>query len=65
MVLFDLLASLAWVFSSLAVPEYIDGDPSEIPYAAGNTATCRAQAFGTYLAIGALFYNVCLALYYR
>lgn len=55
----DVLASVAWFFSTWAVPA-----ESGFAYASGNEATCNAQGFLLQVAIGAPLYNCSLALLY-
>lgn len=65
MSVFDLVGSVAWVFSSAAIPVYNKyGDASNVYGARGNEGTCKAQGFLIQLNFTALFYNISLSTYY-
>jgi hypothetical protein len=65
MAISDLCNSLAWMIGALAVPEYDDGDPSGVPNAHGNEASCIASAVVLHIGYGCFWYNVSLTTYYK
>jgi len=60
MSLSDLLASIAWFFTTWPIPR---GTP-DVFGAVGNQQTCSAQAFFTQFSLSTVMYNASLAIYY-
>jgi hypothetical protein len=58
---FDLLASLAWGFSSAA--NLVDDD-MPVHSENGTDATCKLQAFGIQLGVSSIMFNVSLSIFY-
>jgi len=62
---FGAIGSVAWMFSSLPIPEFNEyGDPTRIYGAKGTQGTCAAQGFFIQLGYTSVFYNVALSFYY-
>lgn len=61
MSVFDSLASIAWAFSSSAIP--VDG-AFPIYGERGTDATCTLQAFGIQLGTASILFNVSLSMFY-
>jgi len=66
MAIFDILYTLPYMVSTVAIPAYVEGgDPSGVLGAVGNQGSCRAQGFFVALGNTTFFYNVSLAVYYK
>jgi hypothetical protein len=62
---FDVIYSIAWMFSTIPIPIYNEfGSENNIYGAVGNEATCTAQGFFLQLGLASIFFNVSLSLYY-
>eukprot|EP00980_Cylindrotheca_fusiformis_P000744 scaffold174_cov98-Cylindrotheca_fusiformis.AAC.13 len=67
---FDVFSSIANMFSTLPIPEYLYAEststprPSGVYGAKGNSATCTAQGFFLQLGYTSAFYNLVLSVYY-
>eukprot|EP00980_Cylindrotheca_fusiformis_P030139 scaffold24450_cov122-Cylindrotheca_fusiformis.AAC.1 len=70
MSLFDVFGSIANMFSTLPIPEYIHFESSSTTFptgvygAKGNSGTCAAQGFFVQLGHTSAFYNLVLSVYY-
>jgi hypothetical protein len=64
MSVFDIIGSIAWVLSTLPIPEYEYGEPSGIYGAKGNKITCKTQGFFIQLGYTSIFYNMSLSFYF-
>jgi hypothetical protein len=62
---FDAIGSVAWIFSSLPIPEFNQyGEPTFIQGAKGNDGTCTTQGFLIQFGYTSILYNVTLSFYY-
>ena len=62
---FDVVNSIAWIFSTAPIPVYDEnGNRNTIYGAMGSNGTCVAQGFFLQLGLTSIFFNISLSIHY-